>query len=318
MSTSNFTPPSSGYSSTSGSSSAVPSYGQNNDSGNAKGYKIIIVILAIIVLVVSAFFFFNVRDLEKANGDLALEKAGLTSELTMTIDSLGKITTENEQIAGLLDVQKHKADSLLKALSKEKRFSRYKIKQYEEQLGTLRSVMQSYVYQIDSLNTANQILAEENIQYRSKLEMSSLRANSAEEQAQELTAKLRKGSFITARDIDMLVSRKPNGKMTKAKKARSMRIDFALSANAIATPGTRTVYCVVTTPEQFQLAESSSAMFEYEGSQRIYTASRDIDYQNSDLKVTLYYDCENLTAGEYVVELFMDSLNIGRRIIVIA
>lgn len=317
MSTSNFTAPSSGYSSKSSPKVTIPSYGQNNDSGNTKGYKIIIIILAVIVLVVSAFFFLNVRDLEKANGDLALEQVSLTNELSLTIDSLNNITTENKEISELLDIQKEEATSLLNQLNKERKFSRSKIKQYEEQLGTLRSVMQSYVYQIDSLNTANKVLAEENIQFRSKLEISTLRASSAEETSQELTAKLRKGSFITARDIEVLVSRKPNGKKTKAKRAKSMKIDFALSANAIATPGTRTIYCVVTSPEGYQLAESSTSLFEYEGSQMSYTASRDIDYQNSDLKVTLYYDCNDLISGEYSVALYMDSAIIGSTVVIL-
>ncbi len=276
-----------------------------------KGYKLIIIILAALVLVVSGLFLLNINDLKEANQILNDEKISLSEELTLAVDDLNNIKTENDSINLSLDIQKHKADSLLNALKKERNFSRSKIRKYEKELGTLRSIMKRYVYQIDSLNTANKTLSKENIQYRAELKRTALRADAAEEQTQELSAKLRKGSLINARDISLLVSRKPNGSMTRAQRAKSMRIDFTLSANQIALPGERAVYARVITPEGYPLAESSSSLFDFEGEKLTFTAARDIDYQNDDLKVSLYYDCKDLKAGKYIVEVYMDNLIVG-------
>lgn len=288
----------------------------NNFEGNTpvnpnKGYKVIIIILTVLVLVISVFFYMNVSDLKEAQAVLNDEKIALTEDLNDAMTDLNNIKTENDSISKSLEVERFKADSLIKALSKERTLSRAKIRQYEKELGTLRSVMQKYVTQIDSLNRINQSLSQENLQYKTELKKTALRADAAEEQAQELTAKVRKGSQILARDISLLVSRKANGPMVKIKRAKSMRIDFVIAANSLATPGERKVYARVITPEGYPLAESKSSLFPYEGERITYTATREVDYQNQDLKVSLYYDCTDLPEGKYTIEIYMDGLLVG-------
>lgn len=276
-----------------------------------KGYKIIIIILAILVVIISALFYLNVSDLKESQALLNEEKIALTEDLSATVTELGNIKTENDSIGKSLDLQKHRGDSLLKALSREKEVSRATIRKYEKELGTLRSIMKKYIFQIDSLNQLNQALVSENLQVKTELKRTALRADAAEEQSQELTAQVRKGSQITARDISVLVSRKPNGSMVKIKNAKSMRIDFALSQNALAKPGERNVYARVITPDGYPLAESQSALFDFEGEKLSYTANRSIDYQNDNLKISLFYDCKDLIPGKYIVEIYMDGLLIG-------
>lgn len=282
-----------------------------------KGYKIIVGVLAAIVIVVSALFYTNINDLKEANLILNDEKISLTNELTTTVENLNGMTSENAEINESLNIQKVKADSLLTALTKEKSFSRSKIRRYEKELGTLRSTMKKYVMQIDSLDAANVVLTSKNAELNTNLKRTSLRADAAEEQTEELTAKLRKGAQISVRDISIVVSRKPDRREVKAKRAKSMRIDFGLSANAIAIPGERSVYCRVTSPEGYPLAESQTSLFDYEGEKLTYTATRTIDYQNADLKVSLYHDCKDLKAGKYTVEIFMDGDRIGSSEIVL-
>lgn len=276
-----------------------------------KGYKIIIVVLAVLVVVVSGLFLMNINELKEANLILNDEKISLTNELTIAVEDLNGLTTENAEINQSLDLQRLKADSLLTALTKEKGFSRSKIRRYEKELVSLRSVLKEHVEQINSLNAANTALTSKNAELNSDLKKTSLRADFAEEQAEELTAKVRKGSQISLRDIDLVVSKKPDGKSTKAKRAKSMKIDFGLSANSIAIPGEREVYCRVITPEGYPLAESQTSLFNFEGERLTFTATRTIDYQNEDLKISLYYDCKDLKAGEYTVEIFMDGDKIG-------
>ena len=292
--------------------------GQNGLNGNQqapvnpnKGYKIIIIALAVIVVVVSGLFLSNINDLKDANLILNEEKVALTEDLELAVVDLNGIKTENDSINQSLTVQKLKADSLLKALSKEKNFSRAKIKKYTKELGTLRTIMKRYIGQIDSLNTVNKVLSNQNVKYRAELKVTSLRADAAEEQSQELTAKIRKGAKVNARDIEMILSRKPNGSATRAKRATSMKVDFIVSANPIALPGERAIYCRVITPEGYPLAESPTSLFDFEGDKLTYTAARDIDYQNEDLKISLFYDCVDLKDGKYIIEVYMDSVLIG-------
>ena len=62
----------------------------------------------------------------------------------------------------------------------------------------------------------------------------------------------------------------------------------------------------------------SAATFEFEGERLTYTASRDVDYQNEDLAVGVYYnDGAGFTAGTYRVEVYADGRLAGQSDIVL-
>ena len=52
--------------------------------------------------------------------------------------------------------------------------------------------------------------------------------------------------------------------------------------------------------------------FEYEGERMSYSAMREVDYQNQDLAVGIYYNSSSLTAGVYRVELYSGGRHIGQ------
>ncbi len=63
---------------------------------------------------------------------------------------------------------------------------------------------------------------------------------------------------------------------------------------------------------------ASAATFEFEGERLTYTASRDVDYQNEDLAVGVYYnDGAGFTAGTYRVEVYADGRLAGQSDIVL-
>ena len=65
------------------------------------------------------------------------------------------------------------------------------------------------------------------------------------------------------------------------------------------------------------LATSDQATFSYEGERLTYSASRDVDYQNQDLPVGIFYNNTGFTAGTYEVQLFCDGFLIGSSEIVL-
>jgi TonB-dependent SusC/RagA subfamily outer membrane receptor len=183
---------------------------------------------------------------------------------------------------------------------------------YEKEIGTLLNTMQHYVKQIDSLNTLNQQLASENITIRRQVTSERLRADKAEERASELDDKVRMGSIVKARDIT-LTPINANGKpVTRASRADRLKIDFVLSANELTQPGARNVYARIIGPDGYIMANADGYVFDFEGDQITYSAMRDdIDYQNEDLAIGLYYGGAQVVAGEYQVEIYMDGYLIG-------
>ncbi len=281
---------------------------QNSGDKSVKGLKIMIVILALILGALSFMYFSQVRSMRK---EFAEERDTLTNRIGMLMTEYDQIKTENDTISRSLDIERGKADSLLTQLTKERRLSYAKIKRYEKELGTLRVVMRGYVKQIDSLNRMNQRLVAENVDYRKQVTSQRLRADMAEEKAQELSTKIRKGAVIRARDIALKALSNSDREVTRASRAARLRVDFVLSSNELAQPGQREVYARVIGPDGYVMASSLEATFDFEGDRITYSASRQIDYQNQDLPVSVYYNGSGIVGGKYKVMIYMDGYLIG-------
>ena len=164
--------------------------------------------------------------------------------------------------------------------------------------------------QIDALDRPNRQLGDENIYIRKQGAEQHLRAEKAEEKVVEQGTKIRQGGVIKARGIVLSALNKNGNVITRANRAERLRIDFTLLSNEMANPGERTVYARVTSPEGYLLADSD-ATFVCEGTPLIYTAAREVDYQNEDLAVALYYSGDGIESGTYKVEIYADGLLVG-------
>lgn len=286
---------------------------QPQENKSIKGYQIVVVIMIVILAALSFMYFKQVRELK---AEYQIEKDTLTNRLTNLMFDYDNIRTTNDTISHSLEMQRGKADSLMTRLSKERSLNRSKIKQYENELGTLRTVMRGFVKQIDSLNTLNTKLIGENVEYRKQVTTERLRADKAEEKADELDVKVRKGAVIRARDIALLALNERDKDVTRASRAARLRIDFVLSGNELSKPGSRNVYVRLTGPDGYILANSANALFSYEGDRISYSATREIDYQNQDLPVSIYYNGSGITGGKYKVAVYMDGYLIGSNEIV--
>lgn len=291
---------------------------EETDNRNAqksiKGYQIVIVILA---LVLGALSFMYFHQTNRMKADFAVERDTLENHLSRIITDLDNLKTENDTINYNLGIEREKADSLMERLQKERNFSANKIRQYEKELGTMREVMRGFVYQIDSLNTLNKKLITENVDIRKQITTERLRADMAEEKADEMSTKIRKGSVVIARGISLVALNANDKEVTRASRAVRLGVDFVLTANELATPGERSVYARITGPDGYIMANAGNAVFPFEGDQLTYSATREIDYQNKDLSVRVYYTGGGITEGKYQVSIYMDGYKIGSNEIIL-
>lgn len=131
--------------------------------------------------------------------------------------------------------------------------------------------MRGYLHQIDSLNTLNKKLIDENVSYRKEITTAQMRAEMAEEKAQELNNKVRQGSVINARGIRMVALNARSKEVSRIKNAERLRVDFTLTANALATPGEKTIYVRILSPDGYVLSSESVPTFEFEGERLSYS-----------------------------------------------
>lgn len=277
-----------------------------------RGYRIVIVILSVILVALSALYYSIHRQQMLDNELLQADRDSIQNDLGRLMVDFDNLQITNDTLSANLGVERNRADSLMARLKKERSWNLAKIKQYEKEVGTLRSLMKGYIKQIDSLNTLNKQLIDENVSYRKEISSARLRADMAEEKAAELTNKVQVGSVIKARDIRLTALNARSKPVSRIRNAERLLVEFTLSANELAEPGNRAIYVRIISPDGYPLTTEAMPTFEYEGERMSYSAMREVDYQNQDLAVGIYYNSSGLTAGVYRVELYSDGRHIGQ------
>ena len=282
------------------------------DAGKSiRGYRIVIVILSVILVALSVLYFSMHRQQMLDNQLLQSDRDSIQNDLGRLMDDYDNLRISNDTISANLDFERQRADSLMTRLKKERSWNLAKIKQYEKEVGTLRTIMRGYLHQIDSLNSLNKQLIRENVSYRKEISSANLRAEVAEEKAAELNNKVRVGSVVRARDIRLTALNAKSKEVSRIRNAQRLRTDFVLSANELATPGERTIYVRFTSPDGYVLTTEAMPTFEFEGERLSYSASSRVDYQNQDLAVGIFFNSSGFAAGTYLVQLYCDGYLIG-------
>ena len=272
-----------------------------------RGYRVVIILLAIILAGLSILYFNLNRQQQADYALLQADRDTIQSNLTSLINEYDNLKYQNDTIAAQLA----KANEMVEQLKRERRFNYNKLKAYQKEVGTLRAVMKNYLRQIDSLNTVNKKVIGENVSLRKEISTANLRADVAEERASELQNKVAQGSVLRARDITLVALNANDKIITRVKNATTLRVDFTVGANELAKAGNRPIYLCITSPDGYLLSTDAMPTFTYQGTKKGYSASREVDYQNEDLDVSIFYKGSGFILGTYKIELYMDGNLIG-------
>ncbi len=288
-------------------------YGRQPEAEKSiRGYRIVIIILSVILVALSILYFSIHRQQMLDNELLQADRDSIQNDLGRLMNDYDNLRVSNDSISASLTVERERADSLMTRLKKERSWNLAKIKQYEREVGTLRTAMKDYIRQIDSLNTLNQKLISENVSYRKEISSANLRAEMAEEKAAELDNKVKVGSVLRARDIQLEALNDRGKAVSRIKNASRLRVDFVLSANELAMPGNKAIYLRIISPDGYVLTTEAMPSFEYEGERLTYSAMREVDYQNQDLEVGIYFTSSGFAAGAYRMALYTEGRLIGQ------
>ena len=148
------------------------------DAGKSiRGYRIVIIILSVILVALSVLYFSIHRQQMVDNQLLQADRDSIQNDLGRLMTDYDGLRISNDSISAGLTLERERADSLMTRLKKERSWNLAKIKQYEKEGGTLRTIMKGYVKQIDSLNTLNKKLIKENVGFRKEISSAKLRAD---------------------------------------------------------------------------------------------------------------------------------------------
>jgi ribosomal protein L24 len=173
--------------------------------------------------------------------------------------------------------------------------------------------MKSYIVQIDELNTKNQELTAENIKVRTEYYKEQTNNKELSQKNEELTTKVTKAAAIKTKNLRYRLLNKKGKETTKLSKIDKVEICFTLTENEITPSGTKDVYLRIARPDELVLASSAEDFFMFQGAKIAYTAKRQVDYQNKDVDMCVYWanKAEDLIPGKYIVDIFADGNLIG-------
>ncbi|MFA7252217.1 MAG: hypothetical protein WC056_08725, partial [Bacteroidales bacterium] len=126
-----------------------------------KNLKTIIIVLASVAALLVGALIWVWIDRSGMIKDLNLEKEELTQQTIQLRSEYDALSSTNDTLNLRLTEEREKIDLLIERINKTEATNRTRIREYEKELGTLRSIMRSYIHQIDSLNTLNLALRQD-------------------------------------------------------------------------------------------------------------------------------------------------------------
>ncbi|MDR3262640.1 MAG: hypothetical protein LBT78_12530 [Tannerella sp.] len=274
------------------------------------------VIVAAIIGGLGYYAYQKERQISDMSELFALEKESLLDEYEdLSFQYEGeKFSIGNDSLVSLLSTEKMKVQRLMEELKTVKTTNARRINELKKELETLRRIMRNYVIQIDSLNSENRQLKDENQQVVRKYNQARSTAAQLTREKEKLTERVTLASRLEATAIQMrpVTSRGKDAK--KIDKIAQLVLTFHVAKNITAPVGEKTLYVRIMRPDDDILKKPNSGFFAFEGREIACSMMKNIEYEGEELSVTMYWNVEEyLSPGAYRVDIFADGNLIGRK-----
>jgi hypothetical protein len=272
--------------------------------------------LLVVILAVAVYMLLDTRkNLNITSADLAekteffrMEKDSLEGELRNIYFRYDTLETNNVELQADMLMQQEKIEKLI-TIQKD---DAYKIRMYRKEMETLRTVLRSYIVQIDSLNLQNQELMAENKQ----LKNTSRRLSSEKEQLEKDKTQLEEiknmATSLQVSNMNLVLLTKRDKETKRVRTCTKVRVDFIIRANKVAPAGETVLFLRIIRPDEVVLGSPELEMIDLGEEQIPASSSRIITYENTDLPVSIFWANDGeIVPGEHLVELYSGGELIG-------
>ena len=254
----------------------------------------------------------NVKILTVEAVDNHEQKERLTDSFNTLLNEYKNIKTNNDTIKAKLSKEQNRIEELVKELKNTKNASAAQIAKYKKELGTLREIMKSFIVQIDSLNTLNKNLTEENTKVKTEYQKARVTNKELEDKNQNLKEIVTVASIIKLRGLTAVPINSKAKEMFKIDKIDKIKISFTLEKNDVAKIGTRDVFVRIARPDEMVLTPTEEEFFTYQGARVVFSTKRQVEYNREDTDMTIYWKKNGeLIPGKYTIDVFIDGNMIG-------
>jgi len=273
--------------------------------------KIMYALIAVAVLLAGAlaYIWYQKSSLVK---DLTIEKEELTEQMIALQNDYATLSSDYDDINLQLDSSRLEVQMLIEKITKTEATNRTKIRQYERELGTLRSIMKSYIVQIDSLNTLNKKLTADAAAARREAAESRRKQQELSKTVEDLSGQVAAGSVLKARGIKIEAYNASDKVTDRSSRVIRLLTSLSLVENDLAPKGPIRVYIRVKGPDGILLTNDTQRTFEVNGEPMICSASREVDYQGKEVDMSIYLnDITGYVKGIYTVDVYTSQSLLG-------
>lgn len=284
---------------------------ENEKKANG-GLKTVMIAMVAVAAVLAVALVYVLTSKNKLVGQLNDEKQDLTEQIQMLQNDYEGLSSDYDSINAQLDSSREEIAQLVERVKKTEATNRAKIRQYQKELGTLRTIMKSYIVQIDSLNTLNHKLTAEAASARKEAAASKRLNAELSQQVEDLTGRVTAGAVLKARGV-RLEAYNNNDKLTdRSGKVSRLLVTLSLLENELTPKGPVRVYVRVTDPDGNLLTDGRNTSFTIGEETLQATASREVDYQGAEVEMGIYVNnIPSFRKGVYSVTAYTNQGQIG-------
>lgn len=284
---------------------------ENEKKANG-GLKTVMIAMVAVAAVLAVALVYVLTSKNKLVGQLNDEKKDLTEQIQMLQNDYEGLSSDYDSINAQLDSSREEIAQLVERVKKTEATNRAKIRQYQKELGTLRTIMKSYIVQIDSLNTLNHKLTAEAASARKEAAASKRLNAELSQQVEDLTGRVTAGAVLKARGVRLEAYNK-NDKLTdRSGKVSRLLVTLSLLENELTPKGPVRVYVRVTGPDGNLLTDGRNTSFTIGEETLQATASREVDYQGAEVEMGIYVNnIPSFHKGVYSVTAYTNQGQIG-------
>ncbi|ADQ80753.1 hypothetical protein Palpr_2621 [Paludibacter propionicigenes WB4] len=290
------------------------------DSIKKKNFTIITIAAVIVAILGIAVIYFvrkaNQKDAEMAEivEQMNFEKQQVEKEYSNLNQEFSGYTSniKNDSLVKLLDNQKTKVQQLLDELRVTKSTNARRIAQLKQELATVRMVMIQYVNQIDSLNSANKMLRNENVEVHKKYQAATETVQQLSKDKESLNQVVSRASIMEVTNFSMTPLNSKGKKTGWFTQTANLQFSYTVSKNVTAQPGDKTIYLRITRPDGDVLTKSPNNVFSFENKEIAYSATKNFEFTGDAKNDVIFWKIgEILPKGMYRAEFFIDGNRVG-------
>ncbi|MBO7268963.1 MAG: hypothetical protein J6U83_04320, partial [Bacteroidales bacterium] len=248
-------------------------------------YKKIIYALAALAVILVGVLIYVYVDRNSIINDLSIEKEDLTAQLGELQSDYANLSSANDTLNAELMLEKEKVAQLIERVKKTEASNKAKLLKYERELGTLRTIMRGYIKQIDSLNTLNTELREAAAVAKREAKKSKTQYENLTSTTEQLGKQVELGQIVKGRGMTVIGINASGKETDRSSRVAKLKACINLVENTIAKKGPRIVYLRVKGPDGILMTQNPMQMFKVAGEEMIYSASREVDYQGTEVEI---------------------------------